>query len=118
MEEHIGCIICYEEIDIDIGDYISDICDTCKYYVHISCHENYISSKYQFSHINKYDTYCLICRKLNLKYSGNIHNNTDRDENNMIIIRNNRHKRVVGLITIGVIALILIIYIGFSSFKK
>ena len=51
MEEHIDCIICYEEIDKDIGDYISDICDTCKYYVHISCHENYILSKY---HNHKY----------------------------------------------------------------
>ena len=116
MEEHIDCIICYEEIDKDIGDYISDICDTCKYYVHISCHENYILSKYQFSHINKYDTFCLICRKLNLKYSGILLQNIDRDVNNIVIIRNNRHKRVVGLITIGIIGLILIIYIGFSSF--
>jgi hypothetical protein len=118
MEEHIECIICYEEIDKNIGDYISDICDTCKYYVHISCHEKYISSKYQFSHINKYDTYCLICRKFNLKYSSVILENSDRDIHHNILIRNTRTRRVTGLITIGIISLILIIFIGAYSFKK
>jgi hypothetical protein len=43
-EEEI-CIICYEKVEEECGNYYTNFCDTCKYAVHIACIEKYISRK-------------------------------------------------------------------------
>jgi len=79
MEEDLECMICYEQIDKNLGNYILDICHTCKYAVHILCYEKYILIN---NRINKTDinaNICLMCRKCNIAY------NTPLLENRQII---------------------------------
>jgi len=119
MEEYLECIICYDEIDKNIGDYICDICDTCKYHVHIACHEKYIIFNNRLHNTNKYDTYCLMCRKFNIKYSNisnslNVNleqNNHNLEQNNHIVIRTISSQRLCALIVVLLILIIIIIYI-------
>ena len=82
MEEYLECIICYDEIDKDLGDFILDICDKCKYVVHISCYEKFISINSQVNNTNILANICLMCHK-----SNNTHNiaNTNRIENQVLI---------------------------------
>ena len=39
------CIICYERVEEERGDFQRDFCNTCKYTVHIGCIDDYIARK-------------------------------------------------------------------------
>jgi len=66
-EEEI-CIICYDKIDKNDGNFYSNFCDTCKYTVHISCIEEYIIRKLK-DDVQTHQTRfvgikCLMCSKV------------------------------------------------------
>lgn len=69
MEENLECIICYDEIDKKLGDYISDICDKCKYSVHITCYEQYILVNNRINKTDINSNICLMCHKSNIVYN-------------------------------------------------
>ena len=73
MEEYLECIICYDVIDKNIGDYLLDICNTCKYSVHIKCYEEYIAFNKNKNRIDVCEL-CLVCNKYNIKYINSINN--------------------------------------------
>jgi len=50
------CIICLETIDIQTGNYRVDICNKCKYIIHIDCWEKYVEYRGK--------SQCLICNSL------------------------------------------------------
>jgi len=88
MEEE-ECIICLEIINKDIGDYRVELCDKCKYIIHIRCWENYIHFRG--------NSYCVVCNKMvndgysnqsienkhinNIIVNNNIENNNNRKKN-------------------------------------
>ena len=82
MEEE-ECIICIENIDRTLGNYRIELCDRCKYIIHISCWEKYI--KYRGN------SFCIVCNKIlndgPIPYS--INNNIIGDNNNRIDDNNN-----------------------------
>jgi hypothetical protein len=85
MEEE-ECIICLEIIDKKLGDYRIELCDKCKYIIHITCWENYI--KYRGN------SYCVVCNKI--INDGNMNQPTQYDEyvdNNIIVVNNNTNKK-------------------------
>ena len=55
MEEE-ECIICLEIIDRTLGNYRIDLCDRCKYIIHIFCWEKYINYRG--------NSYCIVCNKI------------------------------------------------------
>lgn len=62
------CIICYDKIDKNDGNFYSNFCDTCKYTVHISCIEEYIIRKLK-DDVQTHQTRfvgikCLMCSKV------------------------------------------------------
>ena len=82
MEEE-ECIICLENIDRTLGNYRIELCDRCKYIIHISCWEKYI--KYRGN------SFCIVCNKIlndgPIPYP--IQNNRIVDNNNIIGNNNN-----------------------------
>ena len=50
------CIICLEFIYRETGNYRIELCDKCKYIIHIHCWEDYC--KYRGN------SYCVVCNKL------------------------------------------------------
>jgi hypothetical protein len=72
MEEE-ECIICLENIDRTLGNYRIDLCDRCKYIIHIDCWEKYI--KYRGN------SYCIVCNKI-LNDDRIVNNNNGRIVNN------------------------------------
>ena len=106
MEEYLECIICYDEIDKNKGDFILDICDTCKYTVHISCYEKYLIINRRTNKTDIYDNICLMCHNSNIKF------NTARFENPVILLSNHEQpNRICCYRLTGVIVLILLIVI-------
>ena len=100
MEEE-ECIICLEIIDKNIGDYRIELCDKCKYIIHITCWENYI--KYRGN------SYCVVCNKI--INDGNIIENVQEVLSNNVVVVNNRKKNIlygIFLICIGFCIFILI----------
>jgi hypothetical protein len=100
MEEE-ECIICLEIIDKNIGDYRIELCDKCKYIIHINCWENYI--KYRGN------SYCVVCNKI--INDGNIIDNVQEVLSNNVVVVNNRKKNIlygILLISIGFCIFILI----------
>ena len=62
------CIICYDKIEKNDGNFYSNFCDTCKYTVHISCIEEYIIRKLK-DDVQTHQTRfvgikCLMCSKV------------------------------------------------------
>lgn len=62
------CIICYDKIEKNDGNFYSNFCDTCKYTVHISCMEEYIIRKLK-DDVQTHQTRfvgikCLMCSKV------------------------------------------------------
>ena len=62
------CIICYDKIDKNDGNFYSNFCDTCKYTVHIPCIEEYIIRKLK-DDVQTHQTRfvgikCLMCSKV------------------------------------------------------
>ena len=62
------CIICYDKIDKNDGNFYSNFCDTCKYTVHISCMEEYMIRKLK-DDVQTHQTRfvgikCLMCSKV------------------------------------------------------
>jgi len=61
------CIICYEGIEEERGDFQRNFCNTCKYTVHLGCIDDYIVRKVrdavQVSRISSVGIKCLICSK-------------------------------------------------------
>jgi hypothetical protein len=61
------CIICYEGIEEERGDFKRDFCDTCKYTVHNGCIDDYIVRKVRDavrdSQISSVVIKCLMCSK-------------------------------------------------------
>ena len=62
------CIICYDKIDKNNGNFYSNFCDTCKYTVHIPCIEEYIIRKLK-DDVQTHQTRfvgikCLMCSKV------------------------------------------------------
>jgi hypothetical protein len=82
MEEE-ECIICLETIDREIGDYRIELCDKCKYIIHIKCWEDYI--KYRGN------SYCVVCNKL--LHDDNLFHivNTITPVHNIIVVNNRRN---------------------------
>ena len=68
QEEEEMCIICYDKIDKNDGNFYSNFCDTCKYTVHISCIEEYMIRKFK-DDVQTHQTRfvgikCLMCSKV------------------------------------------------------
>jgi hypothetical protein len=61
------CIICYERIEEERGDFQRNFCNTCKYTVHLGCIDDYIVRKVrdamQVSRISSVGIKCLMCSK-------------------------------------------------------
>ena len=61
------CIICYEGIEEERGDFQRNFCSTCKYTVHLGCIDDYIVRKVRdavnVSQISSVGIKCLICSK-------------------------------------------------------
>jgi hypothetical protein len=61
------CIICYEGVEEERGDFQRNFCSTCKYTVHLGCIDDYIVRKVRnavhASRINSVGIKCLICSK-------------------------------------------------------
>ena len=61
------CIICYEGIEEERGDFQRNFCSTCKYTVHLGCIDDYIVRKVRdavhASRISSVGIKCLICSK-------------------------------------------------------
>jgi len=61
------CIICYENVEEECGNYYTNFCDTCKYAVHIVCIENYIFRKVKDEVVTLQTRFipikCLTCSK-------------------------------------------------------
>jgi hypothetical protein len=61
------CIICYEGIEEERGDFKRDFCETCKYTVHNECIDDYIVRKVRDavreSQISSVVIKCLLCSK-------------------------------------------------------
>jgi hypothetical protein len=112
MEEYLECIICYGEIDKNSGDFILDICDTCKYIVHISCYEEYLKINNKLNNTNITDK-CLMCNKYNNNYNNILINNNVIHINNPIQIHNNFTKYIPIAVASILIILIIIVYIIF-----
>lgn len=68
QEEEEMCIICYDKIEKNHGNYYSNFCDTCKYTVHIPCIEEYIIRKLkddvQIHQTRFVGIKCLLCSKV------------------------------------------------------
>ena len=68
QEEEEMCIICYDKIEQNHGNFYSNFCDTCKYTVHISCIEKYIIQKLkddvQIHQTRFVGIKCLLCSKV------------------------------------------------------
>jgi len=68
IQEEEMCIICYDKIDKNHGNFYSNFCDTCKYTVHIPCIEEYIIRKLK-DDVQTHQTRfvgikCLLCSKV------------------------------------------------------
>ena len=50
------CLICLETIDRQIGNYRVDVCNRCRYSIHIDCWEKYIEYRGK--------SQCLLCNSL------------------------------------------------------
>lgn len=87
MEEE-ECIICLEIIDKNIGDYRIELCDKCKYIIHISCWENYIKFRG--------NSYCVVCNKV--INDGNIIHQVEVEPIHNNIVENNRKKTILYII--------------------
>jgi len=109
MEEYLECIICYDVIDKNIGDYLSDICNTCKYGVHITCYEEYITFNKKINNINIYDK-CLMCHKYNMKYNNQLNNDKLIQVYNPINIYNRFIRKIIVIIFIIIILISIIIW--------
>lgn len=61
------CIICYEGIEEERGDFQRNFCSTCKYTVHLGCIDDYIVRKVRdavhASRISSVGIKCLMCSK-------------------------------------------------------
>ncbi len=61
------CIICYEGVEEERGDFQRNFCSTCKYTVHLGCIDDYIVRKVRdagdVSQISSVGIKCLICSK-------------------------------------------------------
>ena len=61
------CIICYEGVEEERGDFQRNFCSTCKYTVHLGCIDDYIVRKVRdavhASRISSVGIKCLICSK-------------------------------------------------------
>lgn len=66
------CIICYEGVQEELGDFQRDFCNTCKYTVHLGCIDDYIVRKVRDAvHVSRTSLVglssvpikCLICSK-------------------------------------------------------
>jgi hypothetical protein len=66
------CIICYEGVQEELGDFQRDFCNTCKYTVHLGCIDDYIIRKVRDAvHVSRTSLVglssvpikCLICSK-------------------------------------------------------
>lgn len=61
------CIICYEGVEEERGDFQRNFCRTCKYTVHLGCIDDYIVRKVRdavhASRISSVGIKCLICSK-------------------------------------------------------
>jgi hypothetical protein len=114
MEEYLECIICYDEIDKNLADFILDICDTCKYVVHISCYEEYLKINNRLNNTDINDK-CLICHKYNNNYNNNynniIINNHVIEVNNPIRIHKKYCKNIIIAIALILLLIIIIVYI-------
>ena len=110
MEEYLECIICYDEIDKNVGDFILDICDTCKYIVHISCYEEYLKINNRLNNTDINDK-CLMCHKYNNNYKNIIINNHAIQVNNPIRIYKNYCKNIIIAIALILLLIIIIVYI-------
>jgi|688.fasta_scaffold1008971_2 hypothetical protein len=112
MEEYLECIICYDEIDKTLGDYILDICDKCKYVVHISCYEKYIAINNRNNKTDIFANICLMCHKSNITHLSN----TARIENEVLIenipVQSNKFclKRIILVFFCIILTLIIVLY--------
>jgi hypothetical protein len=112
MEEYLECIICYDEIDKNVGDYILDICDKCKYVVHISCYEKYIAINNRNNKTDIFANICLMCHKSSI---ANI-SNTSRFGNDVLIenipVQSNKFslKRIMIVIFCIALTVIIVLY--------
>jgi hypothetical protein len=66
------CIICYERVEEERGDFQRDFCNTCKYTVHIGCIDDYVvrkvvdavhASQMSLVGISSVPIKCLMCSK-------------------------------------------------------
>lgn len=102
MEEE-ECIICIENIDRQLGDYRIELCDKCKYIIHIKCWEEYI--KYRGN------SYCVLCNKV-VNDDNIFHTvNTINPVHNIIVVNNNRNLKKNILCVIILVSLCISIFI-------
>jgi len=84
------CIICYEGIEEERGDFHRNFCNTCKYTVHNECIDDYIVRKVRDavheSRISSVGIKCLICSKeverVILYEDNNINDGINENNNN------------------------------------
>ena len=112
MEEDLECIICYDQIDKNVGDYILDICDTCKYAVHITCYEKYILINNSLNKTDINANICLMCHKSTIIYNTILTENVNMISDTPIQINRLRYKRLITILSvISIITIIAIIAI-------
>ncbi len=101
------CIICLEFIHRESGNYRIELCDKCKFIIHIHCWEEYC--KYRGN------SYCVVCNKLldddKVLPSSNL---IPRSPNNveMVVYRRNISNRTKVIILVIFLILIILFVIG------
>jgi len=84
------CIICYEGVEEERGDFQRNFCNTCKYTVHLGCIDDYIVRKVRdavrASRISSVGIKCLMCSKeverVILYEDNNINDGINENNNN------------------------------------
>lgn len=85
------CIICYEGVEEERGDFQRNFCSTCKYTVHLGCIDDYIVRKVrdavEISQINSVGIKCLMCSKeveRVILYEGNLNAGINENYENRV----------------------------------
>jgi len=93
------CIICYEGIEEERGDFQRNFCSTCKYTVHLGCIDDYIVRKVRdavhASRISSVGIKCLMCSKeveRVILYEGNL--NAEINDNSGNRVRADQRRQI------------------------
>jgi hypothetical protein len=85
------CIICYEGVEEERGDFQRNFCSTCKYTVHLGCIDDYIVRKVRdavdVSQISSVGIKCLMCSKeveRVILYEGNLNAGINENHGNRV----------------------------------